>query len=189
MKTEKRIISKESLLNNPEKLTTLNKNFANFNISQFPKVFVKLNKSIKSDDDYDKFTNDWLNLYKKQKYYNLVIDTTQTGLINVKYAFKVANFIKGLKENVPELYGEQWLQYSVILVSNNFIMKLLNIIFKITKPIAPIYIVSNEKDKNTILDSLSTIKLSNYNSNIKHFKKNNIELLKNKISFKFIDSQ
>lgn len=164
------------------------KNFAYFDTSQFPRVYIKLNKSISSDEDYDKFTSDWLDLYKKQKYYNLVIDTTDTGMINIKYAFKVANFIKGLKKDAPDLYGEQWLQYSIILVSSNLVMKLLNIIFKITKPIAPVYIVSSENDKNIIINQFKNIKFKDYIHNIQIFKTCNPELRKKNINFKYIDS-
>lgn len=180
-------------LQETKKLNTINnnntyKNFAFFDTSQFPRVYIKLNKSISSDEDYDKFTSDWLDLYKKQKYYNLLIDTTDTGFINIKYAFKIANFIKGLKKDAVDLFGNQWLQYSIILVSSNLIMKLLNIIFKITKPIAPIYIVSTENDKNIIIKILKNIKFKDYDHNIKIFKKYNPELIKKNISFKFIDS-
>jgi len=164
------------------------KNFAYFDTSQFPRVYIKLNKSISSNKDYDKFTSDWLDLYKKQKYYNLVIDTTDTGMINIKYAFKIANFIKGLKKDAVDLFGNQWLQYSIILVSSNLVMKLLNIIFKITKPIAPIYIVSSENDKNIIINQFKNIKFEDYNHNIQIFKKCNPELRKKNINLKYIDS-
>ena len=164
------------------------KNFAYFDTSQFPRVYIKLNKSISSDEEYDKFTSDLLDLYKKQKYYNLVIDTTDTCMINIKYAFKLANFIKGLKKDAPDLYGEQWLQYSIILVSSNLVMKLLNIIFKITKPIAPVYIVSSENDKNIIINKFNNMKFEDYTHNIQIFKKCNSELRKKNINFKYIDS-
>ena len=58
----------------------------------------------------------------------------------------MANFIHELKNN-----DYQYLKYSVIIVKNKAIQYLLNIIFKIQKPVAPIYMIedSSENKKNS----------------------------------------
>ncbi len=57
------------------------------------------------------------------------------GNIPIKYAIKMAYFIKILKK-----YEYQYLQKSLILVNSDFIKYLLDLVFAIEKPVAPVYI-------------------------------------------------
>ena len=47
---------------------------------------------------------------------------------------------------------EQYLQRSIILVTNSFIQNLLDLIFFIQSPVAPVYIVREKEDIQKILD-------------------------------------
>ena len=47
---------------------------------------------------------------------------------------------------------EQYLQRSIILVTNSFIQNLLDLIFFIQSPVAPVYIVRENDDIQKILD-------------------------------------
>jgi len=52
------------------------------------------------------------------------------------YVYKLVQLIRQLKNK-----NKQYLKYSVFIVNTYFIKQLLNIIFMITPPVAPIYIV------------------------------------------------
>ena len=161
--------------------------FANFDQTNLPMINVKTFKTI-NKSSYNKFIEDWENIYKKKKYYYLIIDTSSTGLINIKYALKVSSFIKNLRNNADKLYGHQWLQFSIFVVTNKFVMNLLNFIFRITRPIAPIYIVNDFNTKDYILEHFQNYTLTNYHQNITIFKNINKIFKKEKKNFKFIDS-
>ena len=55
----------------------------------------------------------------------------------------MTKFIKKLKQ-----FPYQYLQKSIIIVSNKYIKYLLNIIFKLQKPVAPVYLYSSKKTVN-----------------------------------------
>lgn len=168
----------------------MDQKFAEFSIHNFPRVHIKLNENIKNDEDYENFTNNWLNLYQRRQYYYLIIDTTLTGLINLKYVIKIANFIKWLKNNVNDLYDNQWLQYSIILVRNNFVLQLFNIIFNITKPIAPVFLIYDNININIINDECQTLKQSKNIDKLDDifFKELNEKLKIKNINYKFINN-
>ena len=59
----------------------------------------------------------------------------EMGMMVTKYCFKMTAFIKELKKRPV-----QYLQRSIIIVGNRWIRFLLWLIFKIQKPVAPVYI-------------------------------------------------
>ena len=71
--------------------------FTNFDYSYFPYVIVKLNDTIKDDDDFNYFLNKWSDLYENKKNFIFIFDTTNVGLPQIKYCFKLSFFIKELK--------------------------------------------------------------------------------------------
>jgi len=120
--------------------------FANYNYDKFPIVYVTFSDKIDSEEDFDLFLNDWLQLYRDAKDFSFIFDTRQTCDINIKYCFKMAMFIKKLrKENY------HYLQKSLILVNTNYVKRLLDVIFTLQSPVAPVYIWGpdlNESDLN-----------------------------------------
>lgn len=165
------------------------KYFSEFNTENFPRVNIKLNENIKSDEDFEYFVNNWLDLYQKKQNYYFIIDTTSTGMINIKYAIKLTNFIKELKQNVIEFYDKQWLEYSIILVSNSFILYLFNFIFNITKPIAPVFLVYDKKNIDLINTECQKLKKNKQLEELddNYFLEIN-QILKNKnINYKFLN--
>ena len=70
--------------------------------------------------------------------------------VHAKYISKIVTFIKFIKNNIKN----QYLQFSIIIVSNSFIKHLLNIIFKLTTPVAPVYIVNRNDYYNNLLDDI-----------------------------------
>ena len=111
---------------------------------KLPYVYVKIN-NISNDLDYYKFENLWLDLYKDKKKFIFIIKINNLGTINMIYAYKMVNLIQRLKKE--EI---QYLDYSILIVNGYIIRNILNIIFKLASPVAPIYIV----DKNDYTSDL-----------------------------------
>jgi len=132
---------------NLEKLN--NSNTIIFNKEKFPLVEVTI-KSIVDDVQYDMFEESWLDLYKRENNFYFIFKITDVQNIHIKYITKIVSFIQFLKNNIKK----QYLQFSVIIVSNIFIKHLLNIIFKLTTPVAPVYIVNKNDYYNNLLDDI-----------------------------------
>ena len=106
-----------------------------FDGSNFPLVKVIMNNVPESDDEFQSFLNKWSELYEKQQDFKFFFDTTNVGLPHLKYSIKMSQFIKKLKK---EPY--QYLQESIIIINNNKVKWLLDFIFTIQPPVAPVYI-------------------------------------------------
>lgn len=167
--------------------------FAVFDFDNFPSISIKLNNTIKDENDYKSFTHNWLNAYRMKQYYHMIIDSSNTNLVSMSYVIRISQFIKNLKATAKEKYGEQWLQYSIILVKSDFVMKLLNMIFYISNPIAPVFIISKDNDINLIQNTIqNTIKnteeYKNNESKINplYFDVINDKLKKENLNYRFV---
>ena len=76
--------------------------------------------------------------YNQKKIFTFIFDTTNVGFVNPKYCIKMAMFIHNLKQR--EI---QYLQQSFIIVSSKIVERLLELIFFLQKPVAPVYIINN----------------------------------------------
>lgn len=132
--------------------------FAKYNTDSHPKVEVTFGKTIKNDEDYKDFVRGWLKLYHNETPFYFLMDTSNTGLVPVKYCFEMGRFIDYLKKN-----KKPYLKYSIILVKNQFVLTLLKLIFKISRPVAPVYIVKNHDD---FINLDHQLKLNNTINNI-----------------------
>ena len=112
--------------------------FAEYNYDEFPYVKVNFNKTIENSEDFDKFLAGWIELYNQKKKFTFIFDTTNVGFVNPKYCVKMAMFIHNLKRR--EI---QYLQQSFIIVSSKLVERLLELIFFLQKPVAPVYIINN----------------------------------------------
>jgi len=110
--------------------------FAKYDYINFPLVKIDLSGTIKNNDDFLNFTNQWLKLYNKKENFEFIFNTYNCGLINPKYCIFTALFIKKIKQQKI-----QYLQKSTIFVYNKYIFQLLKIIFYIEKPVAPVEII------------------------------------------------
>ena len=124
--------------------------FAEYNYDFFPIIKVKLNNA-DNDNDFDNFLQSWLNLYIQQKDFTFIFDTTNVSDVPFKYSIRMAEFIRRLKKDNSYHY----LQKSIIIVNSVFVKRMLNIIFKIQSPVAPVYILDDEKQEyiNSILNN------------------------------------
>ena len=123
--------------------------FGNYDYTNFPQVKVKFSKSIENDDDFSLFTNTWKEINDKQKHFSFLFDTRDVGFVNLKYAKMMSLFIKKMKENENNV-----LDFTIIIVNSTFVRYCLKLIFSITTPIAPVYILSNEEDEKKLYNKL-----------------------------------
>ena len=129
--------------------------FAHYNYDNFPIVFVTFSESINSETEFDQFLNEWLLLYHNQRDFSYIFDTRNMKNISIKYAIKMTLFIKNLRKQ-PYHY----LQKSLILVNDKHIKRLLDFVFTLQSPVAPVYlwqVNSDELDKEYLINTLNTI--------------------------------
>ena len=99
------------------------------------------------------YLNYWnLKQCKKEKF-SCCVDTTAVKDIDLifgtKQAITIGKFIKNMKKQ-----PYQYLNYTILVISNTMLINLLDIIFKMTKPCAPIYIVKNIDQANLLYNCL-----------------------------------
>ena len=128
--------------------------FAEYNYDNFPVVFVTFSESINSETEFDQFLNEWLILYHNRRDFSYIFDTRNMKNISIKYAIKMTLFIKNLRKQ-PYHY----LQKSLILVNNKHIKRLLDFVFTLQSPVAPVYLwhINEEYDKEYLINTLNTI--------------------------------
>ena len=110
--------------------------FASYNLDKFPCVKVDISGTIINNEDFFSFTQQWLNLYNNKKSFEFIFNTQNAGLIDIKYCFYMAMFIKVIKKKPI-----QYLTKSTIYVYNKYIFHLFKFIFFLEKPIAPVILI------------------------------------------------
>lgn len=115
-------------------------------------VKVTLSSPIKNDMDFDIFLFKWLELYNNKRQFIFIFDTTNVGYIPLKYSLRMSIFIKDLKKQEC-----QYLQKSIILVNSNMVKYMLDFIFMIQPPVAPVYITNDDKDIINIINNIDTV--------------------------------
>ena len=148
--------------------------FANYNYDNFPVVFVSFSESINSENEFDQFLNEWLILYHNRQDFSYIFDTRNMKNISIKYAIKMTLFIKNLRKQ-PYHY----LQKSLILVNDKHIKRLLDFVFTLQSPVAPVYLwhinsdqINEEYDKEYLIDTLNTINRLDLKDNMIYIKAN-----------------
>ena len=119
--------------------------FATYDYSNFPIVKILLQGSILDDNDFSNFTNNWINLYNDKKDFEFIIHIEKLNYIEIKYCVYAAIFLKSIKKKPI-----QYLKKSKIYTSSNYIYYLLNIIFNIEKPVAPVELIFTDNNNNKI---------------------------------------
>ena len=114
--------------------------WATYNDIEFPLIRVKLEGKIQNNEDFYNFTTTWDSYNSRRSEYVLVFDARDVGYVSIKYAFKMANFIKELKRK------EQYLKSSIIIVESKYLRFLLNLIFTLQKPVADVYMTRDSSE-------------------------------------------
>ena len=143
--------------------------FAHYNYDNLPVVFVSFSESINSETEFDQFLNEWLLLYHNRKDFSYIFDTRNMKNIPIKYAIKMTLFIKNLRK---EPY--HYLQKSLILVNDKHIKRLLDFVFTLQSPVAPVYLwhINEEYDKEYLINTLNTINRLELKDNMIYIKAN-----------------
>ena len=151
--------------------------FAQYNYDNFPVVFVTFSESINSETEFDQFLNEWLILYHNRRDFSYIFDTRNMKNISIKYAIKMTLFIKNLRK---EPY--HYLQKSLILVNDKHIKRLLDFVFTLQSPVAPVYLwqvnsidsenINEEYDKEYLINTLNTINRLELKDNMIYIKAN-----------------
>ena len=121
--------------------------FVKFNYDNFPNVYVTFGK-LNSNEEFNILTNEWLKLYEQKIPFTFIFDSSNLEVYNIKYSFKMTEFIYKLKKEPI-----QYLEKSIIIVNNSFIQSLLDLIFFIQSPVAPVYIIRDPDSVQKILDN------------------------------------
>ena len=120
-----------------------------YDYTNFPIIKVDLSGSINTDDDFQNFTSQWLDLYKYKQNFEFEFDTINTGYINPIYCLYTAIFIKSIKKQNP-----QYLKKSKIYVYNRYIFKLAKMVLYIEKPVAPVELILINNDGSQIIENI-----------------------------------
>lgn len=115
--------------------------WANFDTSNFPVVEVTMGVGELNETSWEKFKQDWLDLYKYGKEFEVNFDTSSVGFVNPKYAFRTSSFINELKAT-EKIHGKQLMKKSTIFCNSYYVRSLLNLIFKLKKPVCKIQVTS-----------------------------------------------
>lgn len=137
--------------NAKQTVSTVANRWCMVNKDNFPIVKVCFNSRIQTEEEFEYFINEWVKLYEDKKDFYFIFDTRRIGMINMKYTYRISKFIKELKRR-----DVQYLKKSIIIVKNKPIQLLLNIVFGITKPVAPVYLFSNNDP--VVADDIDNIK-------------------------------
>jgi len=71
--------------------------FVKFNYDNFPNIYVTLGK-LNSIEEFNILTNEWLELYEQKIPFTFIFDSTNLEVYNLKYSFKMSEFIYKLKK-------------------------------------------------------------------------------------------
>ena len=112
--------------------------FVTVDESKFPLIKVKFGKNINNYDELNPFFEVWNRLYQEKKQFTFELDTNECGCIPIKYSYEMAKRISQIKK-----LKTHYLQQTIVVVKSKWIKKLMTLLFKIVKPVAPVYIVSD----------------------------------------------
>ena len=112
--------------------------FATIDKSKFPEVRVTFSADI-DETSFNDFLNEWRNLYRDKKYFSFIFDTREMGFPPLSYCYLMVQFLQSMKSQ-----KEHYLRNSTIIISNDYIIYLLNFIFAIEQPVSDVKVINNK---------------------------------------------
>lgn len=113
--------------------------------SQFPLVVLRLDGPCRKQVDFDKFTQEWSQLYIDSQNYSetfrLVIDARNLGKVDMKYLYGMSTFLKNAK-----VLTESLMDRTAVWVSSKTVRRLLYFVFKFYKPVRPFKVFGPEDE-------------------------------------------
>tara|TARA_B100000795_G_scaffold267562_2_gene252662 strand:+ start:2138 stop:2566 length:429 start_codon:yes stop_codon:yes gene_type:complete len=108
--------------------------------TQLPIIKIKFIGKV-NNKELDLFLNEWSSFYGDGGNFYLFFDMTEMLTPNIKMVIKLAKFINSTKDHNP-----QYLKKSILIMNDVFILKkMVNVVFKITAPVTPLYIYWKHK--------------------------------------------
>lgn len=123
--------------------------WATYDYSKKPLIIVNFNGKIENDKDFKNFLDEWGQLYKEERYFSFIFDTTMMETTSIKYVYQMTKFISKLKKEKI-----QYLCKNIIIIKNSFIRFFINIIFCIQSPVATVYLIDNNNNNNSFVEKL-----------------------------------
>lgn len=128
-----------------------------FNTTNKPLISVVFTGNNITAEGYKDFINNWNQCDEYKENYNFFFDVSKgMGTPNIKYAFGIAGFIMR-KKHEHTIY----LKHSIIYIRSISARTLLRLVFNISAPIAPVYIIND-------LESVDLV-----NTYIEEYRRNN----------------
>lgn len=106
-----------------------------------PLVVFEFTREPIADADFDRFLSEWEALHAGPSPFALLFDTARMAIPHPKYCIKMAQFIKKIRRIEP-----QRLSRSVIVVQSQTIASLLELVFYLQPPVAPVYLTRGAGD-------------------------------------------
>ena len=147
------------------------------NDKNFPIVIIKLKGVMSDDKEFIQLTILWMEIYKKNKDFIFIFDTDEFEYADPKYAILIADFIKKLKKY------PKYLKISILYMTNNFLLELLNFSLTIQPPINDVYLINQ-----TVNNKEQLINILDKDDINKNYKIINDYMKKNDIKYKYIES-
>jgi len=140
--------------------------FAEYDRTHFPLVKVTI-IGIPSNNDFDLFLEEWLRLYEEENDFMFLFDIRFLGEVSLKYCVKMSMFIYRLRKR-----PYQYLQKSMILLNNNNVKRLLDFIFVLQPPVAPVYLYNTDQSSEDLKELAQSITRESLTDNIVYIKPN-----------------
>lgn len=128
--------------------------FVKIDKSQLPLIKINFGNNIKSFEEIYPFFDIWYKMYEEKQNFTFMINTLECGKIPIKYIYDIAQQISKIKK-----LEKQYLERTIVIIQSKWIKNLMLLLFKIVKPIAPIYIVKEQKTFQELYNRLQNNQL------------------------------
>ena len=122
--------------------------------TNFPHVYIHFEEDTLSSESISKYLNYWNFRQYKQTYFSCCLDTSAIKNVDIyqgsKQATIIGKFIKEMKKQPV-----QYLTYTILIMPNQILSTLFDIILKITKPCAPVYIVKTKQEGDILYETIN----------------------------------
>lgn len=111
-----------------------------------PYVYITFTENnIVNDINLNKFFETWLAIYDEKKPYIIIFDASKIDYAKPTFIYKFVKFMKKLRKKEP-----QYLQYSIIIIDNSLMRGIMNMVFRMQPPVAPVYLCKNSSELESL---------------------------------------
>ena len=125
-------------------------NTLKLNDSNFPIIRITFGNTINNNDEFEKIQKFWMKQYTRSEYFYIIFDTSNMNTLPLSYIYKLSSFAGKLKK-----LETQYMIASILIIKSEFVRGLYSFYLKLQRPISKVYIVSENKDVDIILNKIS----------------------------------